>query len=265
MFLDKIVDTKQREVAVLKEQRSMAAMEKTIASLPACLGFESALASRRNRPMGLIAEVKKASPSKGLIREDFEPVRLAQAYECAGTDCISVLTDVDYFQGSNDYLSQVREAVKVPILRKDFTIDLHQIYEARCIGADAVLLIAAILTTDQLKQFSAEARSIGLDVLIEVHDKEELDRVLELDAKLIGINNRNLKTFVTDLKTTEELISFIPKDVTVVSESGISRPSEIEYLQSIGAKAVLIGEHFMRQPVVEQAVHDLLGQYAAKG
>jgi len=265
MFLDKIVDTKQREVAVLKEQRSMAAMEKTIASLPACLGFESALASRRNRPMGLIAEVKKASPSKGLIREDFEPVRLAQAYERAGTDCISVLTDVDYFQGSNDYLSQVREAVKVPILRKDFTIDLHQIYEARCIGADAVLLIAAILTTDQLKQFSAEARSIGLDVLIEVHDKEELDRVLELDAKLIGINNRNLKTFVTDLKTTEELISYIPKDVTVVSESGISRPSEIEYLQSIGAKAVLIGEHFMRQPVVEQAVHDLLGQYAVKG
>lgn len=265
MFLDNIVVTKQREVAELKERLSIAAMEKTIASLPACLGFENALASRRHRPMGLIAEVKKASPSKGLIREDFDPVRLAQAYEKAGTDCISVLTDVDYFQGSNEYLSQVRQAVHVPILRKDFTIDLHQIYEARCIGADAILLIAAILTTEQLRTFSAEAKSIGLDVLIEVHDKEELARVLELDSKLIGINNRNLKTFVTDLKTTEELISYIPEGVTVVSESGISQPSEIDYLQSIGAKAVLIGEHFMRQPVVEQAVHDLLGVYAAKG
>ncbi|OXM88060.1 indole-3-glycerol phosphate synthase TrpC [Paenibacillus rigui] len=265
MFLDKIVQTKQREVAVLKEKLTIAAMEKTIASLPACLGFESALSSRRHRPMGLIAEVKKASPSKGLIREDFEPVQLAQAYERAGTDCISVLTDVDYFQGSNNFLSQVRQAVNVPILRKDFTIDAHQIYEARCIGADAILLIAAILTTDQLRNFSDIAKSIGLDVLIEVHDKEELDRVLELDSRLIGINNRNLKTFVTDLKTTEELISYIPNEVTVVSESGISQPSEIEYLQSIGAKAVLIGEHFMRQPVVEQAVHDLLGVYAAKG
>jgi indole-3-glycerol phosphate synthase len=215
--------------------------------------------------MGLIAEVKKASPSKGLIRADFEPVRLAQAYEAAGTDCISVLTDVEYFQGSNEYLSQVRQSVRVPILRKDFTIDLHQIYEARLIGADAVLLIAAILTTAQMKEFSAAARNIGLDVLIEVHDKEELDRVLELDAPtLIGINNRNLKTFVTDLKTTEELIAHMPKGVTVVSESGISQPSEIAYLQSIGAEAVLVGEHFMRQPVVEQAVHDLMGLYPVK-
>ncbi|MDF2963456.1 MAG: indole-3-glycerol phosphate synthase, partial [Paenibacillus sp.] len=240
-------------------------MEKDIASLPNCLGFERALAAGRNRSMGLIAEVKKASPSKGLIRADFEPVRLAQAYEAAGTDCISVLTDVEYFQGSNEYLSQVRQSVRVPILRKDFTIDLHQIYEARLIGADAVLLIAAILTTAQMKEFSAAARNIGLDVLIEVHDKEELDRVLELDAPtLIGINNRNLKTFVTDLKTTEELIAHMPKGVTVVSESGISQPSEIAYLQSIGAEAVLVGEHFMRQPVVEQAVHDLMGLYPVK-
>jgi indole-3-glycerol phosphate synthase len=264
MFLEKIVATKKNEVALLKEKLTLGSMEKIIASMPACLGFERALSSNRNREMGLIAEVKKASPSKGLIREDFEPVRLAKAYENAGTDCISVLTDVDYFQGSNDYLTQVRQAVKVPILRKDFTIDLHQIYEARCIGADAILLIAAILTTDQMWEFSAAAKSIGLDVLIEVHDKEELDRVLELDAKLIGINNRNLKTFVTDLKTTEELIAYIPDGVTVVSESGISKNSEIDYLKSIGAKAILIGEHFMRQPVVEQSVHDLLGALAVK-
>lgn len=266
MFLDKIVATKQQEVSALKSRITIAEMEKGIASLPACLGFERALsAKQRNRAMGLIAEVKKASPSKGLIRADFDPVSLAQAYETAGTDCISVLTDVDYFQGSNDYLSQVRRAVGVPILRKDFTIDLHQIYEARLIGADAILLIAAILTTAQMKEFNAAARSIGLDVLIEVHDKEELDRVLELDSpSLIGINNRNLKTFVTDLKTTEELIAYMPKGVTVVSESGISKPSEMDYLQSIGAEAVLIGEHFMRQPVVGQAVYDLMGLPAVK-
>ncbi|MCR8634474.1 indole-3-glycerol phosphate synthase TrpC [Paenibacillus radicis (ex Xue et al. 2023)] len=266
MFLDKIVATKQQEVAALKSRISLSEMEQDIASLPACLGFEKALLSKgRNRSMGLIAEVKKASPSKGLIRADFDPVSLAQAYEAAGTDCISVLTDVDYFQGSNDYLSLVRRSVGVPILRKDFTIDLHQIYETRLIGADAILLIAAILTTSQMKEFSATAKRIGLDVLIEVHDKEELDRVLELDAPtLIGINNRNLKTFVTDLRTTEELIAHMPKGVTVVSESGISQPSEIAYLQSIGAEAVLIGEHFMRQPVVEQAVHDLMGLPAVK-
>ncbi|MBE1445953.1 MULTISPECIES: indole-3-glycerol phosphate synthase TrpC [unclassified Paenibacillus] len=265
MFLDKIVATKVQEVEALKQTVTIAQMEQRIAALPPCLGFEQALAQGRKRPMGLIAEVKKASPSKGLIRSDFEPVQLAQAYERAGADCLSVLTDVDYFQGSNEYLSRVRQSVKLPLLRKDFTIDLHQIYEARCIGADAILLIAAILTTEQLKQFSETAKDLGLDVLVEVHDKEELDRVLTLDATLIGINNRNLKTFVTDLKTTEELISFIPKDVTIVSESGISQPSEIEYLQSIGAKAVLVGEHFMRQPIVEQAVHDLMGNAAVKG
>jgi indole-3-glycerol phosphate synthase len=263
MFLDKIVATKHQEVAALKERVTIASMEKEIARLQPCLGFQRALSADRKRTMGLIAEVKKASPSKGLIRPDFEPVGLAQAYARAGADCISVLTDVDYFQGANQYLQSIRKSVQVPILRKDFTIDLHQIYEARVIGADAILLIAAILTTEQMKNYMQTANSIGLDVLVEVHDKEELERVLELDATLIGINNRNLKTFVTDLRTTEELIAFMPKGVTVVSESGISQPSEIAYLQSIGAAAVLIGEHFMRQPIVEEAVHDLMGLYPA--
>jgi indole-3-glycerol phosphate synthase len=265
MFLDKIVETKKQEVARLQEQLTIAEMEKRITALPPCLGFERALTTGRNRMMGLIAEVKKASPSKGLIRSDFEPVSLAKSYADAGADCISVLTDASYFQGSNDYLQAVRAAVGVPILRKDFTIDMHQIYEARMIGADAILLIAAILTTEQMRHFSQEARAIGLDVLIEVHDKEELDRVLKLSPTLIGINNRNLKTFVTDLKTTEELIAYIPKEVTVVSESGISKPSELTYLQSVGAGALLIGEHFMRQPVVEQAVYDLMGLFTVKG
>ncbi|UJF36178.1 indole-3-glycerol phosphate synthase TrpC [Paenibacillus hexagrammi] len=260
MFLDKIVATKQAEVEAMKMTFSISHAEKEIASLPPCLGFEKALTERRNRSMGLIAEVKKASPSKGLIRSDFEPVALAQAYERAGADCISVLTDVDYFQGSNDYLSAVRKAVNVPLLRKDFTIDVKQIYEARMIGADAILLIAAILTTSKMKEFLALASDLGLDALVEVHNREELERALELDTQLIGINNRNLKTFVTDLHTTEELISMIPKGKTVVSESGISSKADMTYLEQIGSHAVLIGEHFMRQPVVEQAVYDLMGE-----
>lgn len=264
MFLDRIVITKKQEVELLKESVTIAAMEKRIAELPDCLGFELALSSGRNRSMGLIAEVKKASPSKGLIRDDFEPVRLAKAYEQAGADCISVLTDVQYFQGSNDYLTRVREAVRVPLLRKDFTIDPLQIYEARCIGADAILLIAAILTSAQLREYQAIARGIGLDVLIEVHDQEELERVLELQPTMVGINNRNLKTFVTDLRVTEKLVKLIPNGVTVVSESGISKAEEIDWLLSVGSHAVLVGEHFMRQPDVSAAVHGLMGAYTGK-
>jgi indole-3-glycerol phosphate synthase len=259
MFLDKIVATKQREVAAMKDSFSLQAAEKQISGLPDCLGFERALTQGRHRSMGLIAEVKKASPSKGLIRSDFDPASLAEAYARAGTDCISVLTDKDYFQGSNAYLQAVRQAVKVPLLRKDFTIDERQIYEARWIGADAILLIAAILSTEQMKRFLALAKDLGLDALVEVHDRAELERALELDTKLIGINNRNLHTFVTDFTTTEELIRLIPVGKTVVSESGISSPQDMAYLQSVGSHAVLIGEHFMRQPVVEQAVHDLMG------
>lgn len=262
MFLDKIVVTKREEVAQLKERTTIAEMERGIAAMPPTLGFEQALSAGSKRPMGLIAEVKKASPSKGLIRADFEPVELALAYERAGADCISVLTDVPYFQGSNDYLSRVRKQVGVPILRKDFTIDPLQIYEARLIGADAILLIAAILSTEELKEFSRIARDIGLDVLVEVHDREELERALELETTLLGINNRNLHTFVTDLKTTEELVKAIPAGITVVSESGISRAEEIAWLRSVGAHAVLVGEHFMRQPDVTQAVHELMGSLA---
>jgi indole-3-glycerol phosphate synthase len=259
MFLDKIVATKLQEVTVLKESFSLRDAEKRIRELPACLGFEKALTERKHRAVGLIAEVKKASPSKGLIRSDFEPVNLALSYERAGADCISVLTDTDYFQGSNDYLKAVRQAVNVPLLRKDFTIDEHQIYEARLIGADAILLIAAILSTQQMKHFLQLAADLGLDALVEVHDSAELERALELDTRLIGVNNRNLHTFVTDLKTTEDLLQFIPTGKTVISESGISSTDDMAYLQSIGAHGVLIGEHFMRQPVVEQAVNDLMG------
>jgi indole-3-glycerol phosphate synthase len=258
MFLDKIVATKRQEVAALKERLTVAEAERTIADMAPCRGFERTLTERRRRPVGLIAEVKKASPSKGLIRPDFDPAALAQAYERAQTDCISVLTDTDYFQGSNDYLRAVRTAVSVPLLRKDFTIDLHQVYEARLIGADAILLIAAILTTAQMKEYLAAARALGMDALVEVHDREELERALQLDATLIGINNRNLHTFVTDLDTTRQLIELIPAGRTVVSESGIASPADMASLQASGAQAVLVGEHFMRQPSVEQAVLNLM-------
>jgi indole-3-glycerol phosphate synthase len=264
MFLDKIVATKLNEVEALKLKFSLSLAEKQIQELPPCLGFARVISTDRNRVTGLIAEVKKASPSKGLIREDFNPVELAKSYEAAGADCISVLTDEQYFQGSNTYLSDIRQQVKVPILRKDFTIDFRQIYEARLIGADAILLIAAILTTEQMREYLQLSRTLGLDALVEVHDREDLERVLELDADLIGINNRNLKTFVTDLQTTEQLIGMIPPGKTIVSESGITHAEEIEYLRQVGADAVLIGETFMRNANVELAVEEMMGKYIPK-
>ncbi|MCR8642282.1 indole-3-glycerol phosphate synthase TrpC [Paenibacillus sp. N1-5-1-14] len=260
MFLDRIVTTKLAEVEQLRLKLSPAKAEQQIAEMKSCLGFEAKLTSRVNRPMGLIAEVKKASPSKGLIREQFHPIELAESYERAGADCISVLTDVDYFQGSNAYLEVIRKTVNIPLLRKDFTIDPLQIYEARMLGADAVLLIAAILSDEQLKSYLSLSRDLGMDVLVEVHDRSELERALELDATLIGINNRDLRTFVTDLKTTEELIAHIPSDRTVISESGITGAADIGYLQQVGAHGVLVGEHLMRQQSVEEAVYQLVGR-----
>ncbi|MDP5273810.1 indole-3-glycerol phosphate synthase TrpC [Chengkuizengella axinellae] len=260
MILDKIVATKKEEVERLKAGFSIQNYKNIISTLPPCKGFEKALTETKNRSMGLIAEVKKASPSKGLIREDFNPVEIAKSYESAGADCLSVLTDEQYFQGSLKYLKQVREAVSLPILRKEFIIDPLQIYEARIIGADAILLIAAILTVDQMREFAKLSSDLGMDTLIEVHDMQELEQVLSLDVSLIGINNRNLKTFVTDINTTNSLIQHIPNDVTVVSESGISNAEQIHELLSIGAGAVLVGEHFMRQESVEQAVNQLMGE-----
>ncbi|MDB4867038.1 MAG: trpC [Cohnella sp.] len=259
MFLDRIVATKRHEVEILHRTLSVASAEKAISELPVGRGFERALRNRR-RPVGLIAEVKKASPSKGLIRPDFHPVTLARSYEEAGTDCISVLTDTEYFQGSNAYLKQIREAVPVPLLRKDFTIDERQIYEARLIGADAILLIAAILTPAQLGSFYQLARDLGLDVLVEVHNRAELEMVLDMGrATLIGVNNRNLHTFETDLKVTEQLIGLMPPGVAAVSESAISTIDDIAFVRAAGAQAVLVGEHFMRQPDPGAAVASLLG------
>jgi indole-3-glycerol phosphate synthase len=259
MILERILATKHQEVKRLLESTSNAHMEKQISNMYPCRGFVSTLIESPNRSIGLIAEVKKASPSKGVIRNDFEPVPLAAAYERAGADCLSVLTDEQYFQGSNDFLQAISKTIKLPILRKDFIVSESQILQARCIGADAVLLIAAALTTKQMRDFHRLAQDVGLDVLVEVHDREELERALEVELHLLGINNRNLHTFATDLHTTEQLLAHIPKNIPVVSESGIASASDVEYLRTIGARALLIGETFMRQADVEAGVHSLMG------
>lgn len=264
MYLDKIVATKIKEVEALGASFSLAQAERDIAALPETRGFRKALTLNKNRDMGLIAEVKKASPSKGLIREDFDPISIAKGYEAAGADCLSVLTDKDYFQGSAAYLEQVKEAVKLPLLRKDFIIDEKQIYEARILGADAILLIVAILTPAQLSLFTEIASGLGMDVLIEVHDRNELEVVVGTDKithpnVLLGINNRNLRTFETSLVNTAELAALVPQGVPVISESGIAGPMDIDYLRMTGTHGVLVGEYFMRQANVEDAVIGLLG------
>lgn len=260
MYLERIVRTKQQEVEKLAATFSVREAERRISAMEATRGFHRALTSGRKRDLGLIAEVKKASPSKGLIRPDFQPVRIAESYVAAGADCISVLTDELYFQGSEAYLRAIREAVKVPLLRKDFIIDERQIYEARLMGADAVLLIAAILNDEQLRDYLAIAASLGLDVLLEVHDREELERALEIEGvQLIGINNRNLRSFETSLETTARLSDLIPSGVTLISESGIRSREDIEYLTSVKAKGVLIGETFMRKERVEEGIYELMG------
>ncbi|NMO96980.1 indole-3-glycerol phosphate synthase TrpC [Paenibacillus lemnae] len=260
MYLDRIVATKREEMKQLYKSFTIESAMDEIKSLPPTRGFADALIHRRNRAMGLIAEVKKASPSKGLIRPDFDPVTIAKAYESAGADCLSVLTDVEYFQGSSQYLKDVRAAVNLPLLRKDFVIDEAQIYEARLLGADAILLIAAILTPSQMTEFMSAAHSLGLDCLVEVHDRDELDTVLKLDQiRLVGINNRNLRTFETSLNTTSDLSSAVPEHITLISESGISQTEDIAFLSAAGAQGVLVGEHFMRKPDVSQAVYDLMG------
>lgn len=194
----------------------------------------------------VIAEIKKASPSKGVIRENFVPAEIAMSYEKGGAACLSVLTDVDFFQGHDDYLKQAREVCSLPVLRKEFIIDPYQIYESRAMGADCILLIAACLTDEHLKEYTELALSLEMDVLVEVHDAEELDRVLPLELPIIGINNRNLRTFETSLNTTIELLDKIPEDCIVVTESGIHAIDDVELMRKHNVNAFLVGEAFMR-------------------
>jgi indole-3-glycerol phosphate synthase len=256
MILDKIIETKKTEVEQLKRQTTVSALKTTIAQLEPCRNFRQALSSNI---CNIIAEVKCASPSRGRLIADFDPVRIADVYEQNGAAAISVLTDEKYFAGHKNYLTQIRQHVGLPILRKDFIIDPLQIYETRAIGADAVLLIVHVLM-DKLAQFIAAAENVGLSALVEVHTKAELDLALAADAEIIGINNRNLDTFVTDIDTSRKLRARIPADKIVVAESGIMAKADIEFLMQANIHAFLIGEALITAPDIGKKLRAFKGE-----
>ncbi|HEY0894000.1 MAG TPA: indole-3-glycerol phosphate synthase TrpC [Cellvibrio sp.] len=234
-------------MAERKAQLSLEQLKASAAQQAPARGFVKAIENKiAQGKSGVIAEIKKASPSKGVIREHFVPAELARSYEQGGAACLSILTDVDFFQGADEYLLQARAAVSLPVIRKDFLVDEYQIYEARAMGADCVLLIVSALSTEKLKELNTLAQSIGLDVLVEVHDQAELDIALELPNKLIGINNRNLHTFDVTLETTYKLLDKIGSDRIVVTESGILAPADVQAMRSKNVNAFLVGEAFMR-------------------
>jgi indole-3-glycerol phosphate synthase len=264
-ILDTIVDEKRREVARLPQERpSLEEMQSAMKRRGGVRDFLSALRQPRAGRLALIAEVKKASPSAGIIRPDFDPVRIALEYEAAGASCLSVLTDEKFFQGSLQYLKAIREAVSIPLLRKDFIVDERQILEAIHWGADAILLIVAILTDQQLLQFQSDARAAGLAALVEVHDEHELERALAAGAELIGVNNRDLKTFKVDLATTEHLAARLhaaagkSNPPLLVAESGIHTRADVERLARCGAHAILVGESLMRHADLGRKTRELL-------
>jgi len=251
-ILEKIVATKKIEIAQnlqklsLANQQEMAKANNQDALLKPRGFIRSIDGKIAAGKAGVITEIKKASPSKGILREHFLPAQIAQSYEKHGAACLSVLTDVEYFQGCNEYLQEARAACSIPVLRKDFTIDPYQVYEARAIGADAILLIVACLELNQMKELEACAHELGLDVLVEVHDAAELDQALELKTPLLGINNRNLKTFEVTLQTTLSLLSKVPQNKTLVTESGILSRDDVQLMRDHQVNAFLVGEAFMR-------------------
>jgi len=256
--LAEICANKRILVASRKAKRPLSAVVRAAKTAGEPRGFRDALRAASETGYGLIAEIKRASPSKGLIRADFDPKVLAQAYEHGGANCLSVLTDAPYFMGKDDYLGSARNASALPVLRKDFMLDPYQIVESRALGADCVLLIMAALEDSQAKELEAASLELGMDVLVEVHDEEELERALELKSGLIGINNRNLKTLKVDIAMTERLAPKVPDDRTVISESGLYEATDLARMANVGARCFLVGESLMRQADVERAVRDLL-------
>ncbi|BAY16930.1 indole-3-glycerol phosphate synthase [Anabaenopsis circularis NIES-21] len=264
-ILEEIVWHKQQEVAQMQQELPLTAVQNQLSAAPPVRDFLKALQENSHHP-SLIAEVKKASPSRGIIRADFDPVAIAQSYQKGGAACLSVLTDENFFQGSFNNLRLVRSQVTLPLLCKEFIIDPYQIYLARTAGADAVLLIAAILSDQELQSFLQIIHDLGMTALVEVHTLAELDRVLTLNnLRLVGINNRNLEDFTVDLKTTQQLLSQRQQQlqsfrITFVSESGIYTPADLSFVAEVGARAVLVGESLVKQHDVEQSVQILLGK-----
>ncbi|MEQ9329230.1 MAG: indole-3-glycerol phosphate synthase TrpC [Rhodospirillales bacterium] len=256
--LTRICDDKRAHVARRKSETTQADIDARAAAASVPRGFHAALVAASQAGYGLIAEIKKASPSKGLIRADFDPPSLARAYQAGGATCLSVLTDTPYFQGEDSYLVAARAEVSLPVLRKDFMVDPWQIVESRALGADCILLIMAALDDAEAADLEAAAFGLGMDVLIEIHNREELDRALLLKSPLLGINNRNLKTLSVDIATTEELSAAVPGDRLLVCESGLYTASDLSRMAACGARCFLIGESFMRQDDVAAAVRSIL-------
>lgn len=260
-ILPEILGRKRQEVAARCERMTLAELQAGVGSAPELRGFVAAIQRRVNAGQpAVIAEAKKASPSKGVIREDFDIVQIARSYEAGGASCMSVLTDENFFQGSDDYLRAARAACHLPLLRKDFIIDPYQVYETRVIGADCMLLIAAALEDAQLAELAHLANALDMDVLMEVHDADELERVLALEQTLIGINNRNLQTFDTSLNTTLNLLGDIPDGCIVVTESGIHTAEDVKLMRDHGVDAFLVGEALMREPEPGVRLRELFGQ-----
>lgn len=246
-ILRKILARKAEEVAERARRAPLEELKRRLADAPAPRGFLKAIRGRIAAGLpAVIAEIKKASPSKGLLREDFRPDEIARSYERHGATCLSVLTDVDFFRGGDEHLQQARAACALPVLRKDFTIDAYQVYEARVLGADAILLIVAALGDSPMRELAELAAQLDMDVLVEVHDEPELDRALKLNMPLIGINNRDLRTFNTSLETTLNLLGKIPADRVVVTESGIHAPADVSRLRARDVNVFLVGEAFMK-------------------